>query len=173
MKVVADTNVLVAAIWGKYKSGKSKSYNMKFYELILQDEVEVFSCNDLIGEIMKTFSTDPVLKTTNRQYFYARFDDLTNHFQTVSQVELIEEIAKLVPQIEKMAMLDPTLPEKEIKKDAWIISLSNVAKAKYLITHDKILLNFKGNLEFELKYIAVTPEKFFSIEHREYWNNLY
>jgi len=71
MKIVADTNVLVAAIWGKYKSGKSKSYNMKIYELILRDEVEIFSSNDLVGEIMKTFSTDPDLKNTNRQYFYS------------------------------------------------------------------------------------------------------
>jgi predicted nucleic acid-binding protein len=71
MKIVADTNVLVAAICGKYKSGKSKSYNMKIYELILRDEVEIFSSNDLVGEIMKTFSTDPDLKNTNRQYFYS------------------------------------------------------------------------------------------------------
>ncbi len=173
MKIVVDTNVLVAAIWGRYKSGKSKSYNMKLYELILQDEVDIFSCNDLIGEIMKTFSTDPDLKATNRQYFYARFDELTNHFQTVSQVELIEKMATLVPQIEKMATLDPELPKEKIKKDAWVISLSNVAKVKYLITHDKDLLNFKGNLEFELEYTAVTPEKFFSIENRDYWYNLY
>jgi|GEM_PF-2775821 len=144
-KVVVDTNVIAAAIWTQ----KKNTLNTIIFDKVIKNEILNYACNQIYGEVVNIFNNDPKLKTTNKQYFYAKFDSFIQSSLLIKQ-----------PKLEKKREECGKLLEGITSEDRDIVLTCLVSGANYLITWDEKLLNaISGNPGFNnLK--ALKPQDF-------------
>jgi len=83
-KVVVDTNVIAATIWNQ----KENTFNTIIFDKVIKNEILNYACNQIYGEVVNIFNNDPKLKTTNKQYFHAKFDSFIQSSLLIKQPKL-------------------------------------------------------------------------------------
>ncbi len=85
MKVVIDTSALISAIF----SSKQNTSGKRLYDAILKDEIIVYTCDVLFGEMDRVLNTDPRFRHAEKPYIRSRKDMLYEHvrFEDMSGLE--------------------------------------------------------------------------------------
>ena len=85
MKVVIDTSALILVIF----SSRQNTTGKRLYDAILKDEVTVYSCDVLFGEMDRVINTDAKFRHAEKPYIRSRKDMLYEHvrFEPMSGLE--------------------------------------------------------------------------------------
>ncbi len=127
MKIVLDTSVVLNAVYSSKSSASTSS--RRIFDLLISGELEVFTCDVFLGEILRVVSTDPKLSKVKPPYLEARIDEYLKHTIVVS----IEEVNKVRMSPNFQLFKNGTMNEN----DMYLIALSIAKKVEYLLTYDK------------------------------------